>query len=157
MNFASNEFLFLFLPATIALVWFLASRLHREHLCLLVFGMSSVFYLFHSLNFYILLLVSVLGNYGLGTLVRQQKNMLMIAIAFNLAILFTFKYFDFFIAQAGYDTFNIALPLAISFYTFQQISFQVDWFAGRMSFCNYSAATNAGKKCCFFDVPMCAN
>jgi len=132
MNFASNEFLFLFLPATIALVWFLAGRLHREHLCLLIFGISSTFYLFHSVYFYFLLLASILSNYGLGNLVSQRRSALVIGIVFNLSILFTFKYFNFFTAQFGYDALNIALPLAISFYTFQQISFLVDRFAGRI-------------------------
>lgn len=81
-----------------------------------------------------LILVSLLVNYGLGSMLlkQQKKAVLLLGIAFNLGLLGYFKYANFFIANLNgltndhLELPSIVLPLAISFFTFQQIAYLVD-------------------------------
>lgn len=143
MLFNSYVFIFLFLPIT----FFLYFYLNKKHLTVaskgfLVFA-SLFFYSWWNIAYLPLILVSILVNYVIGrqlsTCSRQNryysnKVILVIGIIFNLGLLGYFKYSDFFIANYNM-VFNtdisflyLTLPLAISFYTFQQIAYLVDSF-----------------------------
>ena len=86
-----------------------------------------------------LILVSILFNYTLGAILykKRRKMLLVLGIAINLALLLYFKYAMFFVstfnALTGGDFYikQIVLPLAISFFTFQQIAYLVDVYRGR--------------------------
>lgn len=82
------------------------------------------------------------GREGAGSLKASRKAVMILAVALNLGVLFYFKYFDFFFdsmnAVFGTDFVlrGILLPLGISFFTFQQISFIVDTYRGEVADCS---------------------
>lgn len=138
MLFNSQIFLLCFLPVLIFIYWILDRYYRCGHPAfrLLLLLASWVFYAYWDIRLLPLLLTSIVINYLLiSILVKskiQQKQVLILGLILNLAVLGFFKYFNFFIdnlpASFGIDVekFNIILPLAISFFTFQQISALVD-------------------------------
>ena len=137
MLFNSFEFIFLFLPITVLTYYVLAKRLSVE--------VALVFLLFASLYFYgywnpvylVLIVASIIVNFFLGRRIgiastTRKKTWLVAGIVLNLGLLGYYKYFNFFISNVnavldvGWNTEKIILPLAISFFTFQQISYLVD-------------------------------
>ena len=106
-----------------------------------------------SLCYLPIMLVSILANYGLGLKIKNNKSLgratlfwLVTGIALNLGILGYFKYNDFLISNLNWISgVNIpllhwVLPLGISFYTFQQLSFLIDTYRGDdtpCSLCDY--------------------
>jgi len=132
--FNSLEFLFIFL--SIVLVAYYTVRRHLGHdAALSVLTLASIiFYGYWNISFIPLLLGSVLINYLLAHTIRQRGNQpwLAIGIVFNLGLIALFKYAGFFVANINAITPldvpdpNLILPLAISFFTFQQISYLVD-------------------------------
>lgn len=134
MLFNSIEFLFLFLPATLGL--YAVTRRYAGHdaaLILLTLA-SLVFYGWWNVAYVPLLLGSVLVNYVLGRVIaaRGSQPWLALGIVFNLGLIGVYKYAGFFVGNANAVTPlnlpvpELALPLAISFFTFQQISYLVD-------------------------------
>jgi alginate O-acetyltransferase complex protein AlgI len=141
MLFNSNVFLFLFLP--IALLGFqLLGQRGRGHAAVAWLVLASLFYYgWWNPQYLILIAVSILGNYtfaraGLRSR-RRARLWMLVGVGLNLGLLGYFKYANLFVETAGYLTGvdlqigSIALPLAISFFTFQQIAYQVDVFRGR--------------------------
>lgn len=140
MLFNSYNFLFIFLPIFFSLIFLLKENLSRKKTCILVIIFSLIFYSFDNYNFTFLLLFSVIINFFLSKKIdkilnrNKKKIFLFLIILFNLIILFYFKYTNFFIdninklSSTEFKFANLSLPLAISFFTFQQISFQVDNF-----------------------------
>ncbi len=138
MLFNSQVFLVFFLPVVVASFWLLARFRHSGHpgFRLLLLLASWVFYGYWDIRLLPLLLTSIITNYVVISILLKaassKKPFLIIGISLNLAVLGFFKYFNFFVenlpASFGYDPdrFNIVLPLAISFFTFQQISALVD-------------------------------
>lgn len=142
MLFNSQIFVFLFLPAVTAL-YYLAHRLGLHAGAKLVLVLASlIFYGYNNPIFVLLLIGSIIGNYGIYLLLGRwrKKSLLVLGIAGNLALLFYFKYFNFFVGTVnsilGTDFLlkNILLPLGISFFTFQQISFVVDSYKKRENY-----------------------
>ncbi|WP_174274570.1 MBOAT family O-acyltransferase [Sphingomonas bacterium] len=144
MSFNGTLFLFGFLPITLALYYLLAlTRLHALRLPLLIVATIG-FYARSSAHYLPLLLGSVLINYLIGVAIaRSEKPIarlwLWLGVIANLTILFWFKYAPA-LSQGVSDAFGIdirlaqmALPLAISFYTFQQIGHLVDLWRGRIA------------------------
>ena len=141
MLFNSYEFIFFFLPVTFFLYFYLnAKRLTEAGKALLVFA-SLFFYAWWNVKYLPLILVSMLVNYTIGRELSvhhnrdrkySAKKLLLAGILFNLGLLGYFKYTDFFIININrvldshISLLHLALPLAISFYTFQQISYLVD-------------------------------
>jgi len=138
MLFNSYEFIFLFLPLT----WFIYFYLNSKKLTelskgFLVFS-SIFFYSWWNIAYLPLILISMLFNYTLGSSLaknsnsKYRKQILVFGIVANLLLLGYFKYADFFIENINLLTgthinlLHLALPLAISFFTFQQISYLVD-------------------------------
>jgi alginate O-acetyltransferase complex protein AlgI len=142
MLFNSLEY-FLFLPI-VAIIFFL-TPLKLRWLWLLV---SSYFFYMYWKPYYIFLIVgSTLIDYWAAIAIEdsskrsKRKALLLLSIAVNLGLLFTFKYFNFFSGQAAsviqhynsdYQTFklDVLLPVGISFYTFQTLAYTIDVFRG---------------------------
>lgn len=132
MVFSSPIFLFTFLPA-VYLIYQLLPGIRSRNLWLAL--ASLVFYTFGQPRYLPLLLVSVLVNYlfGLWLLSGRRRNMAMAGAAVcNLLMLGTFKYLDFFLHTANslaglsLPLPGILLPIGISFYTFQGMSYVID-------------------------------
>ena len=136
MVFSSAIFLFAFLPITLV-VYYLLKGSARNYWLLLV---SLVFFAWGQLSYLWIILVNVAANYAGAMLItkmeKHKKAFLVLTIAVNLALLFYFKYFDFVlssiesITHAGIEPFNIILPIGISFFTFQGLSYVIDVYRG---------------------------
>ena len=149
MLFSSVEFIFGFLPVTVLAV-IVAGRLAGRRAAMLALLIASlVFYGWWNPSFLILLLVSIGANYVIGNVLiqRPSRRLLALVVAFNLGLIAYFKYAQFLLniandtIGAGWAAGEIALPLAISFFTFQQIAYQVDVYQGKVadrSFLSYA-------------------
>jgi len=136
--FSSHIFLFLFLPITLA-GYFL---LHKSYRNLFLLVMSLGFYAWGEPRFVLVMAASILFNYVSGLLVgrfRQRqalaKCLLGLCLAGNLGLLFIYKYADFVIGNLnrfglGLPLTNLVLPLGISFFTFQAMSYVIDVYRG---------------------------
>lgn len=144
MLFNSYIFVFLFLPLCLG-GYFMLNRIGKPRLALaFLFGMSLWFYGFFNPSYLAVIISSILINFFFYSLSKRataaalRKWLKALAVAINLGILFYFKYFDFFISNINaifstdYALKNILLPLGISFFTFQQISFVIDAFNGEV-------------------------
>lgn len=143
MVFASMTFLWIFLPATLILYGILSRIGKQEIQNLLLLFASVLFYSFGEPKYVLLLLISGIVNYlcGLGigrTEGGRKKAVLALAVILNLGALGYFKYFDFLAASANalagrelISVRNIALPIGISFYTFQAMSYLIDLYRGK--------------------------
>lgn len=139
MVFSSAEFLFLFLPCTLLIYYnpVFRGRKFRNVFLLLV---SLFFYAWGEQVYILLLLASIAVNWWLGRRVEPGKSrrrfFLWAAVVVNLLGLFVFKYLGFVcrnLAALGLPVpeVELALPIGISFYTFQAMSYVVDVYRGR--------------------------
>ena len=136
MLFNSIEFLFILLPISILIYYTSYFYISRKASIIVLIICSLVFYSYWNPVYLLLLFFSILFNYSSYKYIIIQKkysfSILIFSILINLLILFYYKYFNFFIhnINIAFDSsFNfekIILPLAISFFTFQQITFLVD-------------------------------
>ncbi len=140
MVFSSMFFLFLFLMATMA-VYFLVPARRRRARNLVLLAASLFFYFFGEPAGILLMLASIAGNYLFARLLaggRRAKFWLAVSVVFNLAMLGTFKYADFFVANVNALTGlslpvpGLAMPIGISFFTFQGMSYVFDVYARRV-------------------------
>ena len=136
MVFSSAVFVFAFLPAVL-ICYGLADRfgsMRVKNFVLLFF--SLVFYAWGGLGHFALLLVLVLCNYGFGLWIgnaKKKKPALAAAVAVDLGVLGYFKYFNFFTDNLGITGMpRIALPIGISFFTFQILSYLIDVYRGNV-------------------------
>lgn len=154
MLFNSYVFVLLFLPLCL-LGYFGLNHFKKYKLAqIFLFGMSLWFYGYFNPSYLLVILCSVLLNYSTYQLMKVQKfypyrKMIMIlGVALNVGILCYFKYMDFFIGNINglFKTeipfLKIALPLGISFFTFQQISFIVDAYKGEIEEYDFWDYTN---------------
>lgn len=149
MVFSSLEFIYLFMPPVFA-VYLLLRYLKWETGIIWWLSIASLgFYAWWTPVYLPLLLGSLLVNYGLhrALLKMRSKALLIAGIAFNLALIAVFKYADFFIGNVNFFTnadlpmLQLVLPLAISFFTFQLISFLVDTYKGNITSCDFARYT----------------
>ena len=138
MLFSSIPFLYYFLPLVLA-VYFLTPARFRNAVLLLA---SLIFYAWGEPKYVLLMLASILSGYGFGLLqerYRGQKGAKLVcglSVAVSLSFLLYFKYADFFLENfnaatgLGVPLLRIALPIGISFNTFQIISYTVDVYRG---------------------------
>ncbi len=143
MVFSSSTFIFLFLPIVI-IGYFLIERfipVFRNVFLLLV---SLGFYWFGEPRFVLILIVSVLLNWAIALMIDRNGNkgirkvLLISDIVLNLSVLIIFKYTNFITYNmsrlwADISVTNIALPVGISFFTFQAMSYVVDVYRGEKS------------------------
>lgn len=135
MIFSSYPFLLMFLPAVLGLFALARQRRNVQLAIAVLLGSSLVFYLIWSWRDGAILLTSILLNYlaGQRQLAAPSRRWLTVAIIGNLALLAYFKYSMFFLGflpEARH--WAIALPLGISFFTFQQIAWHVDLYQRRI-------------------------
>lgn len=162
MLFNSYIFVFVFFPICLLGYYCLLQRGKAEAARVFLTAMSLWFYGYFNLSYLLIMICSIAGNYLFHRLLSRQatshrmekegkagqaasrRAMMVLAVALNLGVLFYFKYFDFFLDTAnrvfGTDFVlrGILLPLGISFFTFQQISFIVDTYRGEVANCSLS-------------------
>ena len=128
MLFSSVEFLFFFLP--LSLLMYFAAPKRLRNAVLLVTGL--IFYGWGEPRYLLLMVLTVAADLAFGLLVarRHSRFWLIAAVAVNLSFLGFFKYYDFFASVTGLPMLGIALPVGISFYTFQALSYVVDVYRG---------------------------
>ena len=138
MIFSSITFLFYFLP--ISLLIYYSSPLKAKNLILLFF--SLIFYVWGEPKYIYLMLLSSVLDYIIARVIDkyrgkiQSKIALCCSVTINLSLLFFFKYTDFFIGvsndvfKTSFDILNLSLPIGISFYTFQTMSYSIDVYRG---------------------------
>ncbi len=150
MLFSSISFIYYFLPMFFIVYFSVPWRF--KNLTLLIF--SLLFYFIGEPIYILILLISSLVDYVNGLLIekyrgfRKAKYFLLCSLMLNIGILGVFKYSDFFMENMNkvFDTgiipWGIALPLGISFYTFQTMSYTIDVYRGEVkaqtNFLNYA-------------------
>ena len=135
MVFSSTIFLCVYLPLVL-LGYYICPKKGRNLFLLIV---SLVFYAWGEPKYVFLMIFSILINYIFGRLMdkhrenkKRMKLLLVLSVVIDLGLLSVFKYTDFIITNvnaifgANFDLLNIALPIGISFYTFQAMSYTID-------------------------------
>lgn len=151
MLFNSYLFLFIFLPLCLAGFYLLKEK--QATLAKVWLTCFSLwFYGYFNISYLLIMLVSICGNYLIHKEIirsrEKQKNnvdklLLILGVSGNLLLLFYFKYYDFFVENinilwnTGMTVRGILLPLGISFFTFQQISFLADTYRKELKKCNF--------------------
>lgn len=156
MLFNSGVFVVVFLPIVV-IGYYLINKINNRSAIpydlIWLFLMSLIFYGYEKPIFVLLIVLSIVWNYlctrMMNRFISQKKFFLVLGLLFNFGLLFYFKYFNFFMENvyALTDKYwawkNIFLPLGISFFTFQQVSFLVDYYrdstAMEYSFWEYAA------------------
>ena len=138
MLFSSLTFIVLFLPLLI-LVYYISKDKYKNYILLLF---SLVFYSWGEPKYITLMIISIVINYFLALLInkyrRISKTLLVIAIIINIGLLVFFKYSNFLIrtfntiSSNNIKMLNIALPIGISFYTFQILSYVIDVYRDKV-------------------------
>jgi alginate O-acetyltransferase complex protein AlgI len=136
MIFQSPIFLFVFLPLVLLGYHALSGSLRRRNGLLII--ASLTFYSYWDVRLLPLLVVSIVASWSIATLAirRNSRILAILGIATNLLLLGWFKYANFFASTISkltgqpFDGWDILLPLAISFFTFHQISYLVDIWRG---------------------------
>ena len=141
MLFSSIPFLFYFLPIVLGL-YFLVPRLGKNLVLLLA---SLFFYWWGEPRYVVLMLATIVFAYICGLLIDRfrgtgwSKVFLAVSVAGELAVLGYFKYADFFldtvnaVLRTEFPLLAIALPIGISFYTFQTLSYTIDVYRGTVA------------------------
>lgn len=150
MLFNSIEFIFIFLPVTILIFFIIGSQQHHKIAISWLVLASLFFYGWWNPAYLWLLISSMLFNYSMGVVLsskNENKMLLTFGVVVNLGFLAYFKYTNFFIQNinmafdGGFNVEHIILPLAISFFTFQQVAYLVDAYRNEVQeydFLHYS-------------------
>lgn len=139
MVFSSLLFIFRFLPIALAVYYLAPPRLKN----LALFLISLFFYSWGEVRYFPVMAACILGNYLLALWLgrlrdkpRARRAVLVLVVVFNIGMLFFFKYTDFFITNlnallgTSIPLLRLTLPLGISFYTFQTMSYTLDVYKG---------------------------
>ncbi len=162
MVFSSLEFLFVFLPIFLVLYYCISEKYRNG----LLFAGSILFYGIGEPTYLFLILYSVLMNYLFGLLISRCMNypilkrlLFIISLLYNFGLLFYFKYMDFFLENINvvlresgntlqFTLLHLVLPLGISFYTFQIVSYIIDVYRGTVPV--ETSFVNLGAYLCMF-------
>ncbi len=138
MIFSSMTFLYYFLPAFL-LCYYLVPKKYKK-ICLIIF--SLIFYAYGDIKYVPLLIISACLNYFLGKKISGKKHpklFLILGLILNFGLLFYFKYYNFFIENINNLTgthlsfIRVAIPLGLSFYTFQNASYLIDIYTHKIN------------------------
>lgn len=139
MVFSSIAFLFYFLPITLILYYVLPKKC--RNIVLLI--MSLIFYAYGEPTYVIVMVLSIIFTYIYGLLIdkfkKYSKLFLIMVICTSIGLLIYFKYTNFIIENINLwisnkvDFIKVALPIGISFYTFQMLSYIIDLYKGEVS------------------------
>ena len=145
MLFNSYQFIFFFLPITLTIYYLLGARKRYWGALLWLVLASLVFYGWWNPAYLVLILSSAIFNYLMGRALlprsdghrkKQRVGLLVVGVGANIVAIAYFKYANFFVDNANtllgsnFHLDQIVLPLAISFFTFQQITYLVDAYTG---------------------------
>ena len=130
MLFSSLTFLLAFLPLVLVLYYINNNRVYRNIILLIS---SLIFYSWGEPRTIIIMIITIIVNYVMAIMIEEnekyRKLLFIVTCIFNIGILFFFKYFNFFVNDVlmlKNVTLNIILPIGISFYTFQILSYVID-------------------------------
>lgn len=149
MLFNSLEFLLIFLPIVFCGYYLLSKVNLKKFTNLWLLIASLYFYSYYKIEFLPIILFSIIFNYIFGFFIIKQENLkikkivLTTAVIGNLALLCYYKYFNFLIDTLNsfnfthFDMMKLMLPLGISFFTFQQISYLTDAYKGEVKHTNF--------------------
>lgn len=140
MVFSSLVFIFVYLPAVL-LIYYLSPAKWRN---IVLFLVNMIFYGWGEPVYLLLMLLSIAVDYLLGMGIEKYrkkpliaKRMLILSIVWNIGLLFFFKYYDFLLKSLqsagigkGLPLLGLSLPIGISFYTFQKLSYTIDVYRG---------------------------
>lgn len=142
MVFSSLIFLFRFMPLFF-ICYFIVPQKYKN-LCLLIF--SFIFYSWGETKYIILMITSILVDYFISHEIYKKRNdtkikkyLLSASVIFNIGMLFIFKYYNFIIGNVNellntsIPVSNMTLPLGISFYTFQTMSYTIDVYKNKVN------------------------
>ena len=139
MVFSSFTFLFLFLPLVLLSYYIIKSRFIRN---IILFIFSLIFYAWGEPVYILLMIFSILANYFLARKIdkntKNRKALLIIDVILNIGIITFFKYGDFLVQninslfKTNIASLNLPLPIGISFYTFQILSYVIDVYAKKV-------------------------
>lgn len=142
MLFNSYIFILLFLPCVVAGYYWLNNQSQYTLAQVYLLGMSLWFYGYFNGRYLLIILASILVNYivyrNMSRTMRYKKLIFACGLVFDIGLLLYYKYMDFFISNINaafstdFNLLHIVLPLGISFFTFQQISFIVDAYKGEV-------------------------
>lgn len=143
MLFNSYYFIFLFLPVALAGYYFLNYVNQYRIANIFLIGMSLWFYGYFNASYLLIICCSIIANFLIAKIMEYfsekqplKRAVLILGICANIAVIFYFKYFDFFLEninavfRQSFELKHILLPLGISFFTFQQLSYLVDSWRG---------------------------
>lgn len=139
MVFSSYEFIFAFLPLVIVGYYLLSGLRSIAYQHLFLTGASLFFYGYFNITYLWIIIASIIVNYSIakgidyctGNGTRSRRGLLVLGVLFNVGLLGYFKYHDFFVENinavfaCSFNLKYIILPLGISFFTFQQLSFLI--------------------------------
>lgn len=127
MGFSSSAFLYLFLPVVFIVYYIIPQLKYKNQFAL---AASLLFYAFGEPNAIWIMLLSVLINYVCGRLMicRQKKAVFAVCCTLNIGLLFVFKYLSFAVGLFSDACLPIHLPVGISFFTFQAMSYVIDCY-----------------------------
>ena len=130
MLFSSLTFLLAFFPLVLVLYYVNNNRVYRNIILLIS---SLIFYSWGEPRTIIIMIITIIVNYVMAIMIEEnekyRKLLFIVTCIFNIGILFFFKYFNFFVNDVlmlKNVTLNIILPIGISFYTFQILSYVID-------------------------------
>jgi len=141
MVFSSYVFILAFLPVVLS-VYYALSRLENGiYQRLFLIAASFFFYGYYNTSYLILIIASIAVNYGIALGIQKSRAkagrlLLIIGILFNVGLIGYFKYYDFFVENinavfgCSFTLRHLLLPLGISFFTFQQLSFLISVWHG---------------------------
>ena len=141
MIFNSYIFVLLFLPMSV-IGYYTINKFKKYALAeVYLISMSLWFYGYFNISYLFIIISSILVNFTLATLMHKKeklkKILVIVGILGNISVLFYYKYMMFFVQninvifKQNFEITNILLPLGISFFTFQQISYIVDSYTGK--------------------------
>ena len=142
MVFNSYIFIFIFLPLALA-GYYLLNKINKPKFATIFLTLMSFWFYGYSNWYYLIIPVAgIILNYlivsGMERYENRKKIFMWLGVILNIGVLFVFKYYDFFlnnlnsvIKAEDMPFLRLALPIGISFYTFQQISYLVDYYRGK--------------------------
>lgn len=140
MNFNSHNFILFFLPFVLVLYYVVCNKASIKTSNKYLLAISVLFYSCFSKKFLLVIGISIIVNYFISQNILKRKAFLTVGLVFNVFLLGIFKYYDFFIESFNkffsldIGVLKLAVPIGISFFTFQQIAYLVDSYKNRYDY-----------------------
>lgn len=132
MIFSSISFLYYFLPILIVIYFMMKPKFHNKILLIA----SLLFYYLSEPKYFYLLIISCLIYYLVAKKLKHNKPLFILICICNIGLLCFFKYSDLLLSTFDLPLLNIALPIGISFYSFQALAYLIDVYLGKHEACD---------------------